>query len=364
MPRFLIPLLSLAASAASALTFTTHFPLTRGSIAYAVSPSSASVVYAVQAGILYRSSDGGVTFETRSAVAGANVVVDPTDAGIVYDAGGLRRSDDGGATWKRFGDGAFGTRLVIHPANPAELRLFGACSSSHPAQAGVFVSHDRGDTSRQVVGGPRVLYGLPTSPRNLILYSDDGGAEWRRFGQSQPIGDSIDVLAFDGVRLFAGTTAGLFVSANDLPFWQQVPAAPPGPVLGLTIAGDVLYVATANGCYRAPLATLDPFTPVAALPLVPGPLRYVPAWRAANRRLATSQSQPGTNPNQRPIGPNTLSIRSPNHRSGPRNGRGVGVDRNRRSERMCCASRRAASGSTVGAVRHALTRRCARRCVA
>ena len=304
MPRFLIPLLSLAASAASALTFTTHFPLTRGSIAYAVSPSSASVVYAVQAGILYRSSDGGVTFETRSAVAGANVVVDPTDAGIVYDAGGLRRSDDGGATWKRFGDGAFGTRLVIHPANPAELRLFGACSSSHPAQAGVFVSHDRGDAwqqetsactfdvafdplppyteyraglfgsgaslpARQVVGGPRVLYGLPTSPRNLILYSDDGGAEWRRFGQSQPIGDSIDVLAFDGVRLFAGTTAGLFVSANDLPFWQQVPAAPPGPVLGLTIAGDVLYVATANGCYRAPLATLDPFTPVAALPLVP-----------------------------------------------------------------------------------------------
>jgi uncharacterized protein (DUF2236 family) len=29
-----------------------------------------------------------------------------------------------------------------------------------------------------------------------------------------------------------------------------------------------------------------------ALPLVPDPLRYVPAWRAAKRRLATSHSQP------------------------------------------------------------------------
>jgi len=30
----------------------------------------------------------------------------------------------------------------------------------------------------------------------------------------------------------------------------------------------------------------------AALPLVPGPLRYVPAWRTANSRLATSRRQP------------------------------------------------------------------------
>lgn len=307
MPWFPVLILSL-------VTFTTHFPQTRGNPTYTV----AHTIYAVNAGVLYRSDDGGASFAARSSVAGTSVVVDPTNAEIVYDVAGLRRSDDGGATWKPFGGGASGIRIAIHPANPAELRLFGACSSSHPAQAGVFVSHDRGDSwqqdtsactfdiafdplppyseyraglfgsgaalpARQVVGGPGVLYGLATSPRNVILTSDDGGATWTTF--SAPPADAINVLAFDGTRLFAGTTAGLFVNANA---WQYVPAAPPGPVLGLAIVGDLLYVTTASGLYRATLSTLDRFTPAAALPLIPAVVRGLAADPHAPRVYATA----------------------------------------------------------------------------
>src|ERR1051325_9905426 len=126
----------------SALTFTTHFPLTRGTPSYTVANGT---VYAVNRGVLYRSGDGGASFAERGSVAGAAAVVDPD--GSLYDVAGLRRSDDRGATWKRFGsDTASGVRLAINPVNPAEIRLFGFCSSFHPERAGVFVSYDRGDT--------------------------------------------------------------------------------------------------------------------------------------------------------------------------------------------------------------------------
>jgi len=212
VPRILVALLSLAASTASALTFTTHFSPTRGNPSYVISPSNASIVYAINAGVLYGSDDGGVSFAARSSVSGPNVVVDPTNAQVVYDAGGLRRSDDGGATWKALGGEAYGT-IVFHPANPSELHLVAGCSSSHPALAGVFVSHDRGDTwshetsectldiafdplppyteyragifgsgaslpARQVVADartPQFRYGLSSFYRNIILFSDSFG---------------------------------------------------------------------------------------------------------------------------------------------------------------------------------------------
>lgn len=307
------------------LAFTTHFPLTRGTPTFAVSPAAPLILYAVNAGTLYRSNDGGISFEKLQSIQSTSVVVDPTNPEIVYDGLGRRRSDDGGRTWKQFGDSVFGT-VVIHPANPAEIHLISGCSSTYPALAGVFVSYDRGDTwqhetstctfniafdplppyteyraglfgsgaalpTRQVVAdarAPQVRYGLSTFYRNVILFSDDNAITWRTFGANGPAGDSVNVLALDGHRLFAGTPAGLYVSSNGVPFWQQVPAAPPGPVLGITIAGGLLYVATPSGFFHAPLAALSPFTPAAPLPALPTPVRGIAADPHASRLYATA----------------------------------------------------------------------------
>ena len=316
MTRLLVPLVFSLATAASALTFTTHFPLTRGTPSYAVSPASAAIVYAVNRGTLYRSNDGGITFETRSNIGGASVVVDPTNAEIVYDATSGLRSEDGGATWRRFGGNtAFGVRLTIHPANPSEIHLFGFCSSFHPMNAGEFVSYDRGEhwqqetsactfdvtidplpphtvyrahlsgsttlPTRQIVGNARTRYGLNTYDNRVILVSADGGITW----EARPQNERVWQLALDGDRLFAARESGLYASTDGAQTWLPIVA---GPAWGVTIAGERLYVASPRGWAYAPLATLAPFTPVAPLPAVPTSVRGLAADPRATRLYATA----------------------------------------------------------------------------
>src|ERR1043165_8763961 len=280
----------------SALTFTTHFPLTRGTPSYAV---SGGVVYAVNRGVLYRSSDGGASFEKRNDVTSAYVVIDPIDAGMVYDPLGGRRSDDGGSTWTPFGIG-FGGNIAISPVNPAEIRLFGGCSSSRPQYYGVFVSTDRGDTwqhessdctfeltmdplpphtiyraglfnsgtglpTRQIVadaGNWQFRYGLNTVYANTILVSATGGLTW----EERAMPDRVWRLALDGNRLFAARASGLYLSTDGAESWQKVVD---GAVTSVIIDGDRIYIAKPDGFYHAPLNTLAPLTPVTGLPLVP-----------------------------------------------------------------------------------------------
>lgn len=307
-----------------ALSFTNHFPQTRVNAVYAVSPASPLIVYAAENGVLYRSVDGGATFAARSGGAGTTLTVDPENPDIVYDVLGHRRSDDGGATWTPFGAGASGVRMTIDPTNPSTIYLFGACSGSNSPLAGVFVSHDRGaawqqDTSactfdvaidplpphgqyrttspfggsaqqpaRQIVADSRwpVRYGLPTSPRNLVLFSSDG-TTWQPFGPDQIDTPSINALALDGERghLFAATNDGLFLSSGNIPVWTRLL---PGIARGVTVAGDRVYAVMANGLVYAPLATLAPFTPVTPLPLVPAAARGLAADPHARAVYATA----------------------------------------------------------------------------
>ena len=303
----------------SALTFTTHFPLRRANPSYAVSNG---VVYAVSQGVLYRSSDGGASFGERGSVASDRVVVDPTNADIIYDALGRRRSDDGGATWKPFGGdtSSGGVGLAINPANPAEIRLFGACSSMYPQYSGVFVSPDRGDTwqhetsdctldlaidplpphtiyraglfhsgtglpTRQIVADPtqwQFRYGLNTFDTNVILVSSTGGLTW----EPRAMPDRVWRLALDGNRLFAARASGLYVSTDGAESWQKILD---GTVRNVVIDGDPLYIGTPDGFFHAPLATLAPFTPVADLPLVPMSVRGLAADPHASRLYATAE---------------------------------------------------------------------------
>ena len=300
----------------SALTFTTHFPLTRATPSYAVSNG---VVYAVNRGVLYRSGDGGAAFEERGSVTSDRVVVDSTNADIVYDPWGGRRSDDGGATWKQFGTG-FSGNVAISPVNPAEIRLFGSCSSSHPQYSGVFVSTDRGDTwqhetsectldlamdplpphtiyraglfhsgsglpTRQIVADPNAWqfrYGLNTYDTNAILVSATGGLTW----EQRAMPDRVWRLALDGGRLFAARATGLYLSTDGAESWQKVID---GTVTNVVVDGNRLYIATPASFFHAPLATLAPFTPVAELPRVPMSVRGLAADPHAPRLYATAE---------------------------------------------------------------------------
>jgi len=282
---------------------------------FTVSPAAPAVVYGVSNGTLYRSNDAGNSFEPRSAVDGYEVVVDPTNASILYDVASLRRSNDGGASWKPFGGELpdIWARMLISPANPSDLYLFAGCSNFR--KGGVFVSHDSGDTwrqetpactldiavdplppntryqalllagfnplqpTRQIVADartPTVRYGLPTN-FNYVLVSDDSGASWHIPAMQGINAKSLWMLALDGDRnrLFLASSAGPYVSPNGGASWAPVPAAPREPAYSVRVAGDFLYVGTPQRFYRAPLETLDSFTPVAPLPAVPTSVRGI-----------------------------------------------------------------------------------------
>lgn len=125
---------------------------TLGRIGVAVAPSDPDVVYAIiesDDGVLWRSTDGGETWELRSSDEAvgtrpfyySDIRVDPTDANTVWAvSGGLLRSVDGGATWERLARNIHGDHqaLWIDPMDPDRV--------VNGNDGGFHVSYDRGDT--------------------------------------------------------------------------------------------------------------------------------------------------------------------------------------------------------------------------
>lgn len=211
--------------------------------ALAFAPSAPAVAYAALAkhrgtidtsapvgDVLWRSVDGGATFQVRSTqLNGLNVhrlLVDATDASAIWAAtsGGLYRSIDGGASWAR--NAALGARVIatvaVDPAAPAHLVV-----------------------SEKNVG---------------IWRSDDGGASWpggpHNTGFASSMNPSVLSLLFDpsgSGTLYAGDFySGVYASRDGGSTWSGWPDDPMTglalrAVKDLAFAGPVLYAATQGG---------------------------------------------------------------------------------------------------------------------
>ena len=123
-----------------------------GRIGVDVAQSDPDVVYAMieaKAGKLWRSADRGRTWRMASDRSDlisrgfyfSDVRVDPANANRVYAiSGGLLVSDDAGATWKRIAQGTHGDyqAMWIDPKNTRRLIIGN--------DGGAYVSHDQGET--------------------------------------------------------------------------------------------------------------------------------------------------------------------------------------------------------------------------
>lgn len=306
-----------AANAAAALTFTTHFPAVGPPRpeALLVSPADPNIVYEIAHDTLFRSSDGGATFTARSNVSMA--AVDRFDPNLLYEANGPRRSEDGGLTWKAARDGMPNlspTPRMIVVTSRGTVFISSTCYRGHIG-GGVFSSHDRATSwsgnlveegkcvgyfsvdpisesvypsyeyetnvfptpvgiypSVQIVASPRnpdVRYAIGYIVRGsndselAVLATSDGAKSW----QPLTVDGSPRLLGLDegSGRVFLETSNGLFFSDDRGVSWPRVPGAPAG-VNSIIIAGSVLYAGTPAANYRAPLATLGPFTPLGPLP--------------------------------------------------------------------------------------------------
>jgi photosystem II stability/assembly factor-like uncharacterized protein len=327
MPRLLVVLALSIATAASALTFTNHFPAS--SPHWQLITASDNVVYVVrypEPKTLYRSDDGGSTFALRSVGIGDTVVVDPTNPDVVYTykLQSVRRSMDGGTTWTTIIEGLpfnfMPSKIVISTQHPSTLYLGADCLRTFIHEGGLFKSDDRGDTwsgtpgpicvrdaafdaladkvyplittyvgiapqtvvvpQHQIVTSarnPQVRYGIGYSigvegfvpGGHIVVVSFDGGGTWQRLAMNglDPVAEP-HALALDGDsgRLFLACSKGLYVSPNGGPYWVPVAAAPRGEATSVSIEGSFLYVNSVGGMFRAPLATLQPFMPLGALP--------------------------------------------------------------------------------------------------
>lgn len=275
----------------------------------AIDPGNPEAVYAVaagsryqSAGMLYHSTDGGVTWETlagpglevvaiepghpSTVYAGGSKVLRSTDGGrawsevtppgssvvqtlavapggVVLAAEGPRlwRSANGGETWSVVSQDEVDIRsIVIDPVDPRRMY--------HASWSQIYKSTDGGEhwtvAASPVSDDIGSLAVAPSAPATLYLVlvglpevfrSDDGAASWRQVGWV-PAYDGFPTLLVDPrsrERIYEANLGGIFTSGDGGNTWSEIGASLPRPfrealpIYSLAIAGsrpDTLYAGT------------------------------------------------------------------------------------------------------------------------
>lgn len=226
----------------------------------------------VEPAALFVSEDAGASWDrvgsleehpTRSTWQGAkgglalhSILVDPRDSDRLYvalSAGGVYRSDDGGASWRAVNRGVRADflpdpnpeagqcvhRVRLHPARPDRLYQQNHC--------GTYVTDDRGETWREISGGlpsdfgyvvgidpadPERAWTIPEESSHLrsvcegrlrVFETRDAGASWtpRTHGLPQEhayvstLREALDTDGLEPCGVYFGTTSGHLFGAPD-----------------------------------------------------------------------------------------------------------------------------------------------------
>lgn len=139
-----------------------------------IDPSSGKVVVCTHSNILYSINHGDTWIKPSDWCRGYNLAIDPNNSNIVYagDYNRVFRSDDGGTTWNRYDNVFYGNiceHIIVDWSNTSTLFL--------STRAGVFRSTDRGEHWETRHSGLRAsnitTIGIhPSSPSTLFLASE------------------------------------------------------------------------------------------------------------------------------------------------------------------------------------------------
>jgi photosystem II stability/assembly factor-like uncharacterized protein len=259
----------------------------------AVDPTNANILYAASLQSVWKTTDGGMSWTksssglTSSPLATA-LLIDPHHPSTLYYGSGCRgsfepypndvidsglyKSTDSGATWRL----SIATNLNDHcvqeatldPDQPQHLfrnMVYSPVQESYDATEDWTIAGTLAPT-RVVVDDPRsplTRYGA-SQGLSALLKSDDGGLTWYLVAaEGLPKHYVPDDLAVDRTsgRLFIVMGDSLFRSGNGGASWLQidVPHTQARHIVVDEGAG-YLFLATNGGLYRAPLATLGPWS--------------------------------------------------------------------------------------------------------
>lgn len=194
-----------------------------------------TIYAALRTGGVWKSSNGGVTFEpvmdSQSIYSMGAIAVAPSDENVVwvgtgdnsatrsaYWGDGVYKSTDGGKSWQSMGlkDTQHIARIVIHPARPDTVYVAALGHLATPnSERGVFKTTDGGKTWKKVLyigdrvgavdlvrdpGNPEVLYAATYEhtrlawvindggPGSAIYKTTDGGGNWKELTNGLPKG--------------------------------------------------------------------------------------------------------------------------------------------------------------------------------
>jgi photosystem II stability/assembly factor-like uncharacterized protein len=270
-------------------------------------PADANAAYACAVGDvwndspergLYKTTDAGKTWKAvlqapvpdQAVVGCADAAIDAKSPDTVYaalyarrrtpwsftagpdasggrDAGGLFRSTDGGATWKKLAGGLPGATgrigLSVHEKDPAIV--YAVVQSDEAGsqnidevmsrRGGVFRSTDRGETwTRQSGLTPRPFYfsQVRVDPDNdqrvyvlgfMLHVSEDGGRTWRedRFRKVHPDCHALAVDPRNPKRVLLGTDGGVYQSYDQAATWLHVNTVALGEFYRIGLDGSTPY---------------------------------------------------------------------------------------------------------------------------
>lgn len=222
----------------------------------ALHPTNTNILYVATNDAVYKTRDGGGSWErfpSFSARRVTTVALDPQLPATVYagtmgDA--VYKSPDGGQHWLPHNVGlkehvSFINQFVFHPTH-SEV-IYAATT------VGAFITKDAGREWEERMNGMKevhIVVSAAINPQNpKILYAgttggvyrtDDGASSWKKINnglipEKELMGAmalGVNVLVLDPVTpdiVYAGTTKGLFRTANGGTSWERIGQSLPDP---------------------------------------------------------------------------------------------------------------------------------------
>ena len=250
-------------------------------VSIALHPANPNIVYVATNEAVYKTRDGGATWEQFPSFTARRVTtlaIDPKLPATVYagtmgDA--IYKSPDGGQHWLPHNVGlkehvSFVNEIIFHPDNTELIYL--------ATTVGAFVTKNGGREWEERMAGmkevhivtcitmdhqhPRVLYAGTTGG---TYRSEDGGGNWHKknsglipddvLNASMALG--VNVLAVDPMNsgiVYAGTTKGLFRTTNRAEYWEQIGQGLSDQFISTLVVhptnSDILYIGGPAGVLK------------------------------------------------------------------------------------------------------------------